>query len=132
MSGRVRALPEPVAAYLAKLPQPDRKALEHVRRIVLAKAPEASERIAYGIPVFAVDGDLVGIGSQTQHLSFYTMSPELVAGLADRIRPFRIGGSSTIHFTAATPLPDGLVEEIVERRLAENAARHVRGSAARS
>jgi uncharacterized protein YdhG (YjbR/CyaY superfamily) len=121
--GRDRAkLAGSVEEYLADTPEVEREALERVRSLVLDLVPEASERIAYRIVVLAHHGDLIGLAAQPRHLSLYTMSPGLVAAMADRLKPFRVSGA-TIHFTADDPLPADLINEVVAGRLEENLAR---------
>jgi uncharacterized protein YdhG (YjbR/CyaY superfamily) len=115
-----------VEEYLTDTPVAERKALERVRKIVLNVVPEATEKIAYRIIVLAHHGDLVGLASQPRHLSLYTMSPGLVASMAERLKPFKVSGA-TIHFTADDPLPADLIEEMVRKRLDENLARGNKG-----
>ena len=43
-------------AYLAGLPPDQRKALEHVRAVAAAAAPEAEEGRSYGMPAFILAG----------------------------------------------------------------------------
>lgn len=111
-----------VEEYLAKTPEPERKALERVRTLVYELVPDVSERIGYRIIVLAHHGDLIGLAAQPRHLSLYTMSPGLVAAMADRLKPFKVSGA-TIHFTADDPLPADLIGEIVRGRVGENLAR---------
>lgn len=123
MMGRDRqSLAGSVEEYLAETPEPERKELERVRSLVHEIIPEMSERIAYRIIVLAHRGDLIGLAAQPRHLSLYTMSPGLVAEMADRLKPFKVSGA-TIHFTADDPLPTDLIGEIVAGRLQENLAR---------
>jgi uncharacterized protein YdhG (YjbR/CyaY superfamily) len=114
--------PAAVDAYLARLPEAEREALERVRRAVLKVAPEARQRIGYGIVVFATEFDLVGIASQAKHLSFYTMSPPLVRELGDELARFEVSGG-TIHFTPERTLPVKLIEKIVRARVRANRER---------
>lgn len=122
---RPDAMPATVEEYLAGLPDAEREALERVRQIIRASAPEATERISYRMPVFADHGDLVGFAAQATHLSLYTMSPPLVASMRDELRAagIGIGGSSTLHFTPDAPLPADLVARVVAARLEANRAR---------
>lgn len=115
-------LAESVEEYLSDTPEAERKALESVRSLVREMVPEVTERIAYRIIVLAHHGDLVGLAAQPRHLSLYTMSPGLVAAMADRLKPFKVSGA-TVHFTAEDPLPADLIGEIVAGRLEENLAR---------
>jgi uncharacterized protein YdhG (YjbR/CyaY superfamily) len=45
-----------VKEYLADQPKEVRETLQHVRDSVLAVAPDATEKIGYGMPGFYVDG----------------------------------------------------------------------------
>lgn len=111
-----------VDEYLAGLAEDERSALERVRSLIRAAAPDAEERLLYKIPAYKLAGDLVGFAAQPKHLSFYTMSPDLASSMRDRIAPHKLSGG-TIHFSADDPLPDDLVTDIVTARVAENEAR---------
>jgi uncharacterized protein YdhG (YjbR/CyaY superfamily) len=86
--------------------------------------PEAQERISYGgVVIVATRYDLVGYGSQKNHLSFFVMSPPLATEMKDEITKTHKVSGATIHFSPDRPLPDTLVRKIVKARVAENAAR---------
>lgn len=107
--------------YLAALPDPRRAALQHLREMVHRSAPGAEDRFAYRIPIIRLQQDLVGYSAAARHLSLHVMSTTLAAEIMAR-RPEVKGTGATIHFTETSPLPDDLIEEIVQSRLAENAA----------
>ena len=113
--------PAAVDAYLAALPEAERAALERVRAAVLNAVPEAEERIGYGIPLIAADGDLVGFAAQSKHLALYVMSPALMPALADDLARFKTSGA-TIHFSPDRQLPLKLIHRIARARLRENRA----------
>lgn len=113
--------PAAVDAYLAPLPDSDREALERVRKVALKQAPKATQRMSYGVVVFAAGGDLLAIGAATNHLSLYTMSPSLVETLESDLERFEVSGS-TIHFTSDLQLPANLIQKIVRARLKANRA----------
>jgi uncharacterized protein YdhG (YjbR/CyaY superfamily) len=115
-----------VDAYLDALPEAERRALERLRSIIRSVVPEATERIAYRIPVFAQQGDLVGFSAHERHLSLHTMSPQLMRAMKDRLEPRKASGA-TIRFTPDDPLPADLIEEIVAARVDENARRRTGG-----
>jgi uncharacterized protein YdhG (YjbR/CyaY superfamily) len=119
-----------VDAYLAALPAADRAALVHVRATIRAAAPDATEGIGYGIPVFRWMGSLIGYGATATHCALYVMSPATL----DVFRPELAGrtlSKGTIQFSAGDPLPDDLVTRIVEARMAENKAARLRTKAGR-
>jgi uncharacterized protein YdhG (YjbR/CyaY superfamily) len=120
-----------VDAYLAVLPAADRAALEHVRATIRAAAPDATEGIGYGIPVFRWHGSLIGYGATPTHCALYVMSPATL----DTFRPELAGralSKGTIQFAAEDPLPDELVTRIVKTRLAENQAARLKTKAGRA
>ena len=113
-----RQAPEEVDGYLAALPDDVRASLERVRDIVRETAPDSTERISYGIPIFRLRKDLVGMSAQTNHCSLHTMSPPLMDAMADELKDVKVSGA-TIHFTHRAPLPGKLVERIVRERIKE-------------
>ena len=125
-------MPTPeVDAYLAALSAADRAALEHVRATIRLAAPDATEGIGYGIPVFRWMGSLIGYGATPTHCALYVMSPATL----DTFRPELAGrtlSKGTIQFTADDPLPDDLVTRIVEARMAENRAARLKTKAGRA
>ena len=113
-----RHAPEEVDAYLAELADDDRTALEWVRGIIRQVAPECTERVSYGIPIFRLQRDLVGISAQKNHCSLHSMSPALMKAMADDLAGLRVSGA-TVHFSSERPLSKELVEIIVRRRMQE-------------
>ena len=113
--------PTGVDEYLAGVPEADRIALAHLRELIRETAPQAEEAVSYGIPLYKYRGHLVGFGAFKKHLSLFVTRSEVFERFAGELEPFRCRGT-TIHFTAADPLPDELVKAIVEVRIAENEA----------
>jgi len=113
-----RHAPEEIDAYLETLPDDFRSALERVRYIVRGTAPECTERISYGIPIFRLKTDLVGMSAGKNHCSLHSMSTSLMLAMAEELKGFKISGA-TIHFTPEKPLPEELIERIVRERMKE-------------
>lgn len=112
--------PEAVEAHLATVADDERSALEDLCRVVRAAVPEVQERISYGSTIiFALQRDLVGCNAQKDHLSFFTMSPPLTTSIKDEITKTHKVSGATIHFTPDNPLPETLVQKIINRRLQE-------------
>jgi uncharacterized protein YdhG (YjbR/CyaY superfamily) len=104
---------------LAEVPEPDRGCLLHVVGIARSVAPDTTEGMSYGMPALKLDGKpLVGVVAAAKHLSIFPFSPAVVEAVADRLEGFSLS-KGTIRFTAAHPLPDDVVEEIVRLRMAE-------------
>jgi uncharacterized protein YdhG (YjbR/CyaY superfamily) len=111
-----------IDAYLAKTADPFRSALEQIRALVKAAAPDAEEALVYGVPGFRLNGKpLVCYAAFKAHCGFYPMNPALMDALEAELSGFRTA-KGTIQFTPDSPLPDALVRKIVKARVAEIAA----------
>lgn len=111
-----------VEDYLAALPEESRIALERLRRIIKAAAPEAIETISYEMPAFKQDGRfLVSYAAFKDHCSFFPASNAVMEALGEQLKPY-FSGKGTIRFHPSNPLPSALVERIVKVRIQENAA----------
>jgi uncharacterized protein YdhG (YjbR/CyaY superfamily) len=106
--------------YLARIPPDQRAALETLRRQILAAAPGAEETISYGLPTFKLNGSLVHFGAARTHCAFYPHG--VVEHFAERLTGFDTS-KGTIRFQPQAPLPEDLVREIVQYRVAQNARR---------
>ena len=109
-------------AFLARIDEPARSALQKLREQIRAAAPGAEEYIGYGIPAFRQDGALVSFGAAKTHCAFYVQSPATMEAFAAELTDMNTS-KGTIRFKPDHPLPADLVHRIVKARLAENAAR---------
>jgi uncharacterized protein YdhG (YjbR/CyaY superfamily) len=114
--------PKTVDEYLAHVPTDQRAALQRLRTIIKAAAPEATEYIGYGMPMYKHEGMLVSFAAFKNHLSFFVMSLALVRRFAADLAKYD-PGKSTIHFQPDKPLPKTLVTKLVKARIAENETR---------
>jgi uncharacterized protein YdhG (YjbR/CyaY superfamily) len=113
-----RHAPGEIDAYLARLPDEMRAALERVRAIIREIVPDCTERVSYQIPIFRRNRDLVGLSAQAHHCSLHSMSPPLLRRMAEELADVKVSGA-TIQFTPDNPLPRVLIERVVCARLAE-------------
>ena len=114
-----------VDAYLAAVPQPARRALQNLRRLIRAAAPKAVERISYHMPIFFYLGPLVGFAAFEKHCSLFVMGNEVMAAHKKELAPYPTA-KATIRFPAEKPLPAALVRKLVRARVKENEARRKR------
>jgi uncharacterized protein YdhG (YjbR/CyaY superfamily) len=116
--------PATVEEYLETLPPDRRDAIERMRRMIRAAAPEAVETIAYSMPAFRSHGGqfLVSYAAYKRHFSLFPASGAVVAALGAEIAPF-LAGKGTIRFPTYRPIPVELVRKVVAIRLAEVGAR---------
>ncbi|HEX9635189.1 MAG TPA: DUF1801 domain-containing protein [Candidatus Limnocylindria bacterium] len=114
----------PVAAsvdeFLAAVPTDKRAALEDLRRVIRAAAPEATELINYGVPMFRQNGrNLVSYAAAKDHCSFYVQSPAVMEAHAADLKGYETT-KGTVHFSPDKPIPADLVTKLVKARMAEN------------
>jgi uncharacterized protein YdhG (YjbR/CyaY superfamily) len=112
--------PTSIDDYLSRLPDDQRVALEKLRRMIRAAVPNAEEAINYQIPMFRLNGMLVGFGARKGHCALYTMSKATVKELGRDLDGFDTS-TGTIRFSPEKPLTAALVKRIVKLRMAENA-----------
>jgi uncharacterized protein YdhG (YjbR/CyaY superfamily) len=111
--------PTTIDEYLAGLSDDQRAALERLRKIIHAAAPEAEEGISYQIPAFRIDGEwFMWMGAAANHCALYG-----VGGTSDELKGYDTSGKGTIRFHPDHPLPAALVRKLVKDRIAKNAAK---------
>lgn len=112
--------PQTIDEYLAPLSADKRAALERLRKDIHAAAPEAEECISYQMPAFRLHGKmLVWFGATANHCAFYPGT--VVDDMKDELVEYDIS-KGTIRFHPDEPLPAGLVQKLVEARIAKNNA----------
>lgn len=117
------ANPKTIDEYLAAVSDEQRAALQKLRKIIRAAAPQAEECINYGVAAFRLNGKcLVGFGASKKHCSFYPMNGSTVAAFHDELKNYETS-KGCIRFSAAKPLPAALVRKLVKARIAENGRR---------
>ena len=105
--------------YLADVAEPDRAALERIRRVVKELVPQAEEGKSYGMPALRYNKrPLVGFVAAKKHLSLFPFSPAVIDALTDRLDGFELS-KGTIRFTAEHQLPDDVLRDVVMLRLDE-------------
>ena len=115
--------PATIDAYLATAPDDARAALEKLRRMIHAAAPDAVESIGYGMPAFKYKGrPLVYFAASKNHCALY--GPAIVEhqGLLAGYETSK----GTIRFSPNKPLPKSLVTKLVKARIADIEAAEAR------
>ena len=114
-----RNAPEEVDEYLVRLSKTERKSLQDLRDKIKKIAPQVTERIGYQMPIMRINRDLVGFALQKNHLSLYTMSPELIKKMKPDLKGVKVSGAA-IHFTPNNPIPDEILKKIIKERIKED------------
>jgi uncharacterized protein YdhG (YjbR/CyaY superfamily) len=109
--------------YFSSLDASARAAFEHIRDLVMELAPEAEQGTSYGMATLRYNQKpLLAFRAASQHLSIVPFSSRVVDAVRDRLTAFELS-KGTIRFTAASPLPDEVVRDIVRYRIQEIAGR---------
>jgi len=110
-----------VDEYLAALPEEARVTLEKIRKAIKAAAPKAAEVISYQMPMYKLNGMLVGFAAFKDHCSFFP-GAKPIATHKDELKAYKTS-KGTIQFPIGKPLPAALVKKLVKTRIAENEAK---------
>jgi uncharacterized protein YdhG (YjbR/CyaY superfamily) len=116
---RILRLMSAVDDYFASLDPSSRAAFEHIRTVVLEIVPDVDEGQSYGMAAIKYQNKpLLGFLATKKHLSIFPFSPEAVDVVRDRLATFELS-KGTIRFTAANPVPDDVLRDVVRYRLEE-------------
>ena len=115
-----RHAPQEVDEYLAAQAPGSRATLEQLRALIRSAAPDCTERVSYGIPIFRLTKDLVGISAATSHCGLHTMSRAVPVAVTDELAAAGIRTSgTTLRIRAGGEVPPSLIERVVRARRAE-------------
>ncbi|MBK6385053.1 MAG: DUF1801 domain-containing protein [Chitinophagaceae bacterium] len=104
--------------YIAQFPEEVQVLLEKMRTIIHKAAPKAEEAIAYGIPTFKMNGNLVHFGGYKSHIGFYP-APSGIGAFKKELAKYE-GSKGTIRFPLDKPLPVTLITQVIKFRVAKN------------
>ena len=113
-------------AYIAAFPPDIRLILERIRQVAREVAPQAEERISYGMPALFQDGVLVYYAAFKKHIGLYP--PVADAALRPLLARYA-GPKGNLKFPLDEPIPYDLVGQVVAARLQDNARRREAGAA---
>ena len=102
-----------VDRYIAQFDGEIRRRLETVREIIVRAAPDAIEKMSYGIVGYKRNGmPLVYFGGFAKHIGFYA-TPQGHEAFRDELSLYKEGKGS-VQFPLTQPLPTELIERMVE------------------
>lgn len=109
---------ENIDQFIAQFPPEIQEILQKVRQTIHEAVPDAKEKIAYGIPTFTLEGNLVHFSAFTNHIGFYP-DPRGIEQFIDKLDKYR-SGKGTIQFPLNEPIPYTLIREVTLWRAADN------------
>ncbi|HEY1007866.1 MAG TPA: DUF1801 domain-containing protein [Sphingobacteriaceae bacterium] len=119
-----------VEEYISRFPPKIRQILEQIRETIRNAAPDADEKISYGMPTFTLAGNLVHFAAFKTHIGFYPV-PGGVEAFKDRLAGYR-SGKGSVRFPLNEPMPLELIRDVVGFRVRENLERAGKKKASRT
>lgn len=104
--------------YIAMFPPEIQDKLRTLWKVIKEAAPEAGEKIAYQMPTFTLNGNLVHFAAFKKHIGFYP-APSGIDEFRQELSQYK-GSKGAIQFPIDKPLPYDLISRIVKFRVAEN------------
>ena len=113
--------PKDIDAYIAAFPTDIQAVLRQIRSVIREAAPDAKEKISYGMPTFDLKGNLVHFAAFKNHYGFYPTSSG-IAEFQEALSAYE-GSKGAVRFPMDQPLPLDLIRKIVKFRVRENLER---------
>jgi len=110
--------PATIDEYIAQYPQDVQIIMNKLRAVIKETAPEAQERISYGMPGFYLHGMLVWFGGHKNHIGFYPTG-EGVEAFQNQLAGYKMS-KGAVQFPLDQPIPYELIRKIVKHRMEEN------------
>jgi len=104
--------------YIAAAPESARPMLIELREAIRAAAPQADERISYGMPYYHLHGRLAYFQAHARHIGLYAFSLEdaRAVGLEQHM-----SAKATLQFPLDQPLPLGAIRRLIQKRVRSQA-----------
>jgi len=108
--------PENVDDYIAGCSTEVQPILQKIRALIHEAAPDAAEKISYGMPAYTLNGGLLSFAAWKNHIAIYPRT----AGMTRLPELAELGGTKgSIHFPLNAPVPFELLRKIVSIRMEE-------------
>ena len=108
--------PADVDAYITTAPSAAQPALRELRRLYLEAAPDAEERISYGMPSYRLGRKRLGYFSvHARHVGLYPADRDEAAACGLEAH---FASKSTLQFALDAPLPSDAIRMLLQRRVA--------------
>lgn len=103
--------------YLKNITPQQLSIYNHVRELVKQAAPDAEEKLSYGVPAFMHKGKpIIYFGAYKNHMSIYPASDIMVEAIGPDLAKMRTS-KGTIQFTQEHPISDKILKQIIAFRL---------------
>ncbi len=107
-----------VDEYISRFPAEVQSIMNQIRAVIMEAAPQAQERISYGMPGFYQNGMLVWFGGHTNHIGFYPTG-EGVEVFKRELAAYKTS-KGAVQLPLDQPMPYELIRKIVKYRVEMN------------
>jgi uncharacterized protein YdhG (YjbR/CyaY superfamily) len=103
--------------YIADFPAETQAVLQKVRQCIRENAPDATEKISYGMPTFWQGENLIHFAAMKGHLGIYPTASG-VAAFAGRLTEYKTS-KGAVQIPWDKPVPYDLIAEMTRHRVLE-------------
>lgn len=107
--------PKNVQEYIDAAPQEAKEKLLELRATLKEAAPDAVEKLKWGIPVLEEKRILFSYAAYKSHLNFTPTKPSMEP-FKEELKPFKTS-QDTVHFPYDKPLPKTIIRKIAAYRV---------------
>jgi uncharacterized protein YdhG (YjbR/CyaY superfamily) len=107
-----------VDEYIAGAPENVQGKLRELRQAIKKCAPEAVERISYGMPFYEYYGRLAYFGYAKEHIGLY-FTPPIIEKHKEELKGYKTA-KATIRFPNKEKLPIRLIKKLIRARMKMN------------
>lgn len=107
-----------VEEYIATAPLEVQDKLGQLRAIILGVAPEAEEKISYGMPYYGYKGRLAYFAYAKHHIGLYLMPP-VIENHAQELHDY-VTSKATVQLPLDEKLPVALIKTLLRAGVAKN------------
>ena len=113
--------PKNVATYIAAAPKLRQAMLRQLRAVIKEAAPDAEERISYGIPYYEYKGRLAYFQLSKHHIGLFIPTP-VIEEHQSQLRQYETA-KATVRLPLDRKLPVALIKKLVKARMKKNESR---------
>ncbi len=110
--------PQTVDEYIDSAPPEIQPKLKQIRKIIQEVAPDAEEKLSYGMPYYGYKGRLAYFAFAKKHLGLYIVPP-VVDDHKEELKKY-VTSTSTVQFPLDQDLPVALIKKLVKARIKIN------------
>jgi uncharacterized protein YdhG (YjbR/CyaY superfamily) len=113
----LRKNPE-VDAYISQFPEEVRDILGQLREMILKEAPDATERMAYGMPTYTMKKNLIHFAGYKKHIGIYP-TPDGIEAFKEELSTYK-NSKGAVQFPLDKPMPWNLIQKMIRFRVANH------------